>query len=473
MRRSRRRFVGALAVLLTLPGCFQAGPDYQDPKLRVPGSWRSSREGVVQDDYWTAAITADQSAKRTGAELWWEKFDDKTLSLLIRHTRKHHPTAYAAQARIREARAQRNVLAAAWFPWFGTNDEAQFGESSSANYLAAFEAGWEADLAGKTSRGVEAATAEWESAIEWQRDSMVVLTADVAMNYIASRTLEERLSRATEAAAEFREIHRILVEREEAGVAPRSDVIESQAQLQTREARLPKLRQELEVSKIRLANSCGIYPVALGDLMEKNPGIPKPPHKILLSTPANMLRNRPDVRREERKLAAQTARIGLAEAELYPILSVSGALSWESESASDLFSQVNRLFGFGPKLKWRIFEACKIQHRVDEETAQMNLRLAAYQQQVLDAVSEIEIAMTRLETESEYANRQLEAVNAHRESVKMIRESYLAGFVDLRRLLNALIDYHDTRDEEAAAQGRRSAFAAALFKSIGGGQMAD
>lgn len=473
MSRRRSRAPFALVACLFLPSCFKAGPDYKDPNLTVPGDWRSKAEGTVQDDYWATAITTDQSAKRTGAELWWHKFDDKTLNALIGHTRKHHPTAYAAQARIREARAQRNVLAAAWFPWFGTRDEVQLGESFSPNYFAALEAGWEADFAGKTSRGVEAAEAEWASAVEWQRDSMVVLTADVAMNYFAARTLEERLARAEQAAVEFREIQSILVQREELGVAPRSDVLESEAQLQTREARLPKLQQELEVAKIRLANSCGIYPVALGDLMEKNPGIPKPPHKILVSTPANMLRNRPDVRREERKLAAQTARIGLAKADLYPILSVSGALSWEDRSITDLFTQANRLFGFGPKLRWRIFEACRVQHRVEEETAQTDIRLAAYQQQVLDAVSEIEIAMTRLETESEYANRQRQAAIAHRESVKMIRESYLEGIVDLRRLLNALIDLHDTRDEEAAAMGRRSAFAAALFKSIGGGQLED
>lgn len=461
----------AFSMCLLLAGCFQAGPDYKDPNLQVPAGWRSKADGTVQEDYWTAAITADQSAKRSGAELWWHKFDDQTLNLLIAHTRRHHPTAFAAQARIREARAQRNVLAAAWFPWFGTRDEVQLGESFSVNYFAALEAGWELDIAGQTSRGVEAADAEWASAIELQRDSMVVLTADVAMNYVAVRTLEERFARAVQAALEFREIHEILVGREELGIAPQSDVIESQAQLETREARLPRLRQELEVAEIRLATSCGIYPVALGTLLEKNRGIPIPPRKILISTPANMLRNRPDVRREERKLAAQTARIGLAEAELYPILSISGALSWDTRSVSDILTQTNRLFGFGPKLRWRIFEACRVRHRIEEETARTDIRLAAYQQQVLDAVSEIEIAMVRLETESEFVNRQQQAALLHQESVEFIRESYLNGIVDLRRLLDALIDYHDTRDEEAAALGRRAAFAAALFKSIGGGQL--
>lgn len=462
----------ALLTCLLSIGCFRAGPDYQDPGLTVPNGWRTQADGTVQDDYWTAAITADQSAKRSGAELWWRKYNDSTLNLLIAHTRRHHPTAFAAQARIREARAQRNVLAAAWFPFFGTRDEIQLNESFSVNYFAALEAGWELDLAGRTSRGVEAAEAEYASAIEFQRDSMVVLTAEVAMSYVAARTLAERLARAEQAAREFREVYTILVGREELGISPMSDVIEIRAQLETREARLPRLRQEMEVAEIRLATSCGIYPVALGKLMEKNKGIPVPPSKILVSTPANMLRNRPDVRREERKLAAQTARIGVAEADLYPILSISGALSWDTRSVSDIFTQTNRLFGFGPKLRWRIFDACRVRHRIEEETARTDLRLAAYQQQVLDAVSEIEIAMVRLETESEFVNRQRQASLSHEQSVKLIRESYLGGIVDLRRLLNALIDYHDTRDEEAAAMGRRAAFAAALFKSIGGGQLA-
>ncbi|MDP0491333.1 MAG: TolC family protein [Verrucomicrobiota bacterium JB023] len=459
---------------MSTSGCFNAGPDYRDPNLQVPGDWRSEGSSVTQkDDYWSERMTADQLAKRTGAELWWRQFDDSVLNTLISHARKHHPTAYLADARIREARAQRQVLASAWSPWVGTFDEVQLNEKLSSNYFAALEAGWEADLFGSTRRGVEAATAEWQSALEWKRDSMVVLTAEVAAYYMAYRTLQERLERAEEAAAQFRELHEVLKGREEVGVAPQSDVAESLAQTETREARLPKLRQEMNVAAIRLANATGIYPSALGKLLDENTGIPTLPRKILLSTPANMLRNRPDVRREERKLAAQTARIGLAASELYPILSVSGALSWEHGGLGDLFSQANRLFGFGPKLTWRILQGCRIEHRIAEETAQMEMRLAAYQQQLLDAVAEIEIALTRLETESEYAARQAQAVASHQESVRMIRESYLAGLVDIRRVLNSLIDYHDTRDEEAAALGRRAAYAAALFKSIGGGQLAD
>lgn len=469
-----------LTILPLLAGCFTAGPDYQDPELPVASEWASTG-----GDWWTARMAADQAATRSGVEKWWRRFGDSTLDDLVAHARRHHPTALAMDARIREARAQREVLASAWFPWFGTRAEIQHGEnlpdtfggtrgsSFSTNYVAALEAGWEADLFGGVRRGVEAADAEWQAAVEWQRDAMVVLSAEVAMNYFAYRTLEERLALAGQAVADFRELHEVLVEREAEGVAPEVDVAESEAQLLTSEARLPRLRQEMEVARTRLANSTGVYPVALRGKLERRGGIPVPPRRILVSIPADALRNRPDVRREERKLAAQTARIGLAASELYPTLSVSGALSWESSSATDLFSQANRLFGFGPKLKWRIFEACRVQNRIREEEARTDIRLAAYQQQVLDAVAEIETALTRLETEGAYADKQAEASKAHARSVDLVRESYLAGLVDIRRLLNALIDYHGTRDEEAAARGRRAAFAAALFKSVGGGQLPD
>ncbi len=453
-------------------GCFKVGPDYVDPKLTVPGDWRSSGEGVVERDYWTARLDADQQATRTGAELWWRRFNNKTLNKLISHAQEHSPTAYLAEARVREARAQVNVLRSAWYPWVGTRDEVQLNESLSPNFFASLEAGWEIDLFGRTGRAVEAAQAEWEGAAELKRDSMVIITANVATNYIAYCALRERLIRAEEATGEFRELFKVLAGRVDAGVAPSSDAQEIEAQLQTRETRLPQLRQEMEVAAIRLANTTGIYPSALGSILEQEKGIPEFRHKILLSTPANMLRNRPDVRREERKLAAQTARIGLAESDLYPILSISGALSWESRSSSDLFNQVNRLFGFGPKLNWRIFQAGRVRHRIAEEKARTEIRLANYQQQVLDAVAEIEIALTRLETETEYAQKLSDAVAAHKKNTELTRESYLAGLIDIRRALDALIDYHDTRDEEAAAIGRKAAFAAALFKSIGGGQLA-
>ncbi|MBK1828165.1 efflux transporter outer membrane subunit [Haloferula rosea] len=473
------------AVLTLILPCCTVGPDYEDPNLVVEGEWHSSGGDSVVQDYWTERLDADQSAKRTGAELWWRKFNDSSLNKLITHARRNHPTAAAADARIREARAQRNVLASAWSPWIGTRGEIQGGENNpstfggttgssfSTNYIAGLEAGWEVDLFGGIRRGVEAADAEWEAAIEWQRDALVVLSAEVALHYVAARTLEERLARATEAVDDFRELHRVLVDRQAEGLSPEADVAESKAQLLTREARLPKLEQEMKVARIRLANSSGIYPNDLDPIMKRNRGIPVPPSKILVATPIDALRNRPDVRREERKLAAQTARIGLAESELYPILSISGGINWESTSASDLFTQANRAFGFGPKLKWRIFEGCKIKNRIAEEEAQTDIRLAAYRQQVMDAVTEIEIAMTRLDTEGRYASKQAEAANAHLKSTELTRKSYLAGLVDIRRLLNALIDYHDARDEGAAALGRRAGFAAALFKSIGGGQIPD
>jgi len=474
-----------VVIPMLLAGCMTVGPDYEDPKLRVADRWSSDGGKRVERDYWTDRLEADQLARRTGAELWWRQFNDGTLNRLVSGARKTHPTAQAAEARIREARAQRQVLAAAWSPWVGTRAEVQMGESLpdeldgtpdssfSTKYVAGFEAGWDVDLFGGIRRGVEAAEAEWQAAVEWQRDAMVVLTAEVALQYVAVRTLEERLVRARQASKDFRELHETLVQREKQGLTPEVDVVESRAQLLTWEARLPKLEQEMKVARIRLANSSGIDPVDLERMMRQNTGIPVPPQKILIATPADVLRNRPDVRREERKLAAQTARVGLAAADLYPRLSVSGALRWESTSASDLFTQANRLFGFGPKLKWRIFEGCKVQRRIDEEEARTDIRLAAYRQQVLDAVAEIEIALTRLDTESRYASKLWTAAKTHRQSVELIREAYLDGLVDIRRVLNSLRDYHDARDEEAAALGRRAGFATALFKSIGGGQLSE
>lgn len=485
MLRARCAATCGFVATLFLHSCITVGPDYKDPNLPVADEWNSNGGSTAVPDYWTERLSADQSARRTGAELWWRQFNDSSLNKLITHARTSHPTAGAADARIREARAQRNVLASAWAPWFGTRGEVQMGENNpstfggttgssfSTNFISALEAGWEIDLFGGTRRGVEAAEAEWQSAVEWQRDALVVLSADVALNYIAARTLEERLDRATNAVADFQKLHDVLVQREVEGLTPMADVAESNAQLLSRQARLPKIEQEMKVARIRLANSSGIYPNALEPVLKKNRGIPVPPKKILVAMPADALRNRPDVRREERKLAAQTARIGLAESELYPKLSISGALSWESTSATDLFTQANRAFGFGPKLKWRIFEGCKIQNRIAEEEARTDIRLAAYQQQVLDAVAEIEIALTRLDTEQRYAAAQSKTAEAHLASTKLTRESYLAGLVDIRRLLNSLMDYHDARDEEAAALGRRAGFAAALFKSIGGGQIPD
>ncbi len=469
---------------LAMTGCITVGPDYKKPEIASPADWENGQEIRDKPDYWAHRFSRDQWAIETASEKWWQRFGDPTLTELIESVRKNHPDMTTAEARVREAWAQRGVLAAAWLPHSDGRAESNFSENFADSFgkpaggftnrqLASIDAGWETDLFGGIRRQVEATTAEWQSAIEWRRDALVTLSAEVALQYIAVRTLERRLFFAKQGTAAFHDMHATLAQREKEGITPKTDVTDSLAQYAKRASQVPRIEQDLEVAKIRLATTSGVYPSALRDLIAEARAIPVPPDKVTVGVPADVLRLRPDVRRAERKLAAHTALIGVAVADLYPNLSVSGALSFESRSVSSLFDQVNRAYGFGPKLKWKIFHGCAPHYRIKEQQAQTEQRLAEYEKTVLNAVAEVEIALTRISTEKHYEELQTKAANAQARNFVLMKDAYMNGIVDLRRLLTTMIDYYDALDEASAAQGRRAIFAVQLFKAIGGGQLPD
>ncbi|NNC90263.1 MAG: TolC family protein, partial [Akkermansiaceae bacterium] len=231
-----------LSTALLVAGCAAVGPDYEPPAISTP-------------DEWTYAISADLVSSRTGAQRWWRQFDDATLNRLIARSRSDNPNVKRARARIAEGWYQRGVLAAAFYPhtdFYGRDeygmgtfdsDGVKFDAGSSHDQLAQIDAGWEIDLFGRIRRQVEAADAEWEARTEGWRDALVFITAEVALHYIALRTLEDRIEVAEEAVTTFRDIHELTVGREEEGLAAKVDVSESKARLRTSEADVPQLRK--------------------------------------------------------------------------------------------------------------------------------------------------------------------------------------------------------------------------------------
>lgn len=457
-----------MSLLALLPSC-TVGPDFERPEISVP-------------DGWTASIQHDLSSSISGSQNWWRKFGDDDLNQLIARAREASPNIRIAQTRIDQAWYQRGVLSAAFYPnvEFSSRDDYGLGSFSTSGVrldpfeshgnLTRLEYGWELDVFGRIKRQTQAAEAEWQARYEGFRDTQVFITAEVALDYIAMRALEGRLQVAKDSTAAFEQIYRLIEIRYQEGISAKVEVKEAEARYRTTEAEIPRLQNELVVVRNKLAGLLAIHPNQL-DLFVKKGGIPAPPSSVAVGFPLELLRSRPDVRRAERRIANQTALVGVATANLYPELSISGAIRYEILERGSVIELLERVIGIGGNFRQRIYNACADQYRIAEQNELLNEAIIFYEKTIIDAVTDVEDAMSSLNYEGKRLEVLNKAADSHRETAELLLESYKSGLVDVRRLLNGYRDFAITDDERLATEGRRAAHAVRLFRALGGGEL--
>ena len=304
-----------LISFLILQGCTVVGVDYQSPNVPAP-------------DAWTVALSGDAGEGRSDLQNWWKGFNDPVLNELIDRTRKSNLTLKIASQRIAEARSVRGIAKSLLFPSAGATGAATRNwaseslfvpppENPSNLYVAGFDAGWEIDVFGGIRRNIESADANVEASAEAYRDLLITLFAETAVNYVEFRTVEERIRFAENNIDSQGETVKLAQARLDAGLAPKIDVSQATTILRVSSSLIPLLRAQLALAGNRLATLSGGYPASLDSLLEKRGTIPVPKKEFSTGMPADLIRSRPDIREVERLLAAQTARIGVAEADLY------------------------------------------------------------------------------------------------------------------------------------------------------------
>ncbi|MEJ2520256.1 MAG: efflux transporter outer membrane subunit, partial [Desulfuromonadales bacterium] len=349
------RVLGAACTILSLCGCSAVGPDYVKPEPGVPSAWY----GELQDGLTDTAIDP-----RTLAQ-WWSTLDDPTLSGLMVRAVRGNLDLKNARARVREARALRGINRAKLFPIIdATGSATKSRNTTSSNdgtvselYSVGFDAGWELDVFGGVRRSVEAAEADLEASWENLHDVLVSLLAEVALNYMEVRTFQARFAVAEANIAAQEATYEYTRSRFEAGLSNELPVQQALTNLETTRSQIPSLRTGLAAANNRLSVLLGEQPGAVNrELAEPRP-IPVPPLTVAVGVPADTLLHRPDVRRFERLLAGQTARIGVATADLYPKFFLTGTIGLESLSAGDLFNSASRASLFGLGVLWNVFNA--------------------------------------------------------------------------------------------------------------------
>jgi NodT family efflux transporter outer membrane factor (OMF) lipoprotein len=336
-------------------------------------------------------------------------------------------------------------------------------------YSPGLSASWEIDLFGRIRRSVEAAGANFQATQEDRTNVMISLYSNVALTYLDIRTYQARLAAASANINSQKQVQELTQSKFKYGLATSLDVAQAERILASSEAAVPPLRMALAKAINTMAVLLGRQPGALYTELSKPEAIPLPPGNVTLGMPADLLRQRPDIRKAERQLAAQTARIGVAKADLYPSLSLTGSFGYESINTNDLFEPTSNVFAFGPSLRWNIFSANTIRNRVKAQDAVARQYMLRYESTVLNALNEVENALRSYIEDRVRLGALKRAVDASRRSVELSTQLYQQGLVNFQDVLDAQRDQFSFENDLASAQGASAANFVRLYTALGGG----
>ena len=459
-----------IPVVLIMTGCVTVGPDYVRPDTSLATTWHSELKGGL--------IAGEMDPKTLAA--WWFALNDPALSSLIDRAVSGNLDLKKARARVRESRARRGIATAGLFPsidvagaatrsYSSTDSGADKTSETSDLYTASFDAGWEIDIFGGVRRSVEAAEADVGASQEDLRDVIVSLLAEVAVNYIDLRTFQSRLAIAEGNLETQNETYQLTLWRCEAGLSDELSVQQARYNRENTRASLPTLRTGKEEALNRIAVLLGEQPGKIHSLLEQQVSMPVIPLKLAIGVPADVLRNRPDVRRAERELAAQSARIGVATADLYPKLTLSGSIGIETLKVSTSPASQTWSSSFGPGITWAIFKGGSIRQNIEVQSALQEQALNKYEAAILSALENVENALAAYAEEQNRMDNLQEAAQAAQKAVELAKYKYQSGLTDFNNVLEAQRSLLTFQDQLAQSNGTATSNLVRLYKALGGG----
>lgn len=449
-----------LALAAALSGCAAVGPDYRPPEPAAPAQWKNSAQ-------------LPDAGRKADPARWWQSFDDPQLELLIDLALAQNHDLKSAQAQLREARARANLADAALYPQLTLNAGANRSESGGKgkpnySHSAGFDASWEIDLFGGNRRASEAAVASAQASEASLRDVEVSLVAEVANAYISLRTLEARRAVAAGNLASQQETRNLTRWRWQAGLASELDFVQSESTLAQTRAKLPAFDSQIEETRNQLAILLGVQPAQLPDLSASTGRIPAYSSLAGLRIPLDTLRQRPDLRAAERKLAAQTAQVGVATAARYPSLNLSGSIGFQADDAGQLLRADSLLNSLAANLAAPIFDAGRIRANIAIQNALLDQALATYEKTVLQALADVENALMAL-AKTAAREADLKEANASAQSAdQLARQRYASGLADHLAVLEAERTLLSVQDSLKSVEGERASALVQLYKAMGG-----
>jgi multidrug efflux system outer membrane protein len=456
---------------LTALGC-AVGPNYEPPEIQTP-------------DVWHQELTAGLGEGDASLETWWQNLNDPVLDGLIERATAGNLDLAEAVSRINEGLARRGIAVGEWFP--GVNAGFDYArqqlseeipgpsfDSKPFNSLSTgLDASWEIDLFGRIRRSVDAADGELAADNEDYRDVLVIHYPSVAQLYVEARALQTRIEYAGSNVQSQLGTLELTIDRNKAGLVGDLDVRQAELNVARTESVIPALRIRLAETTHRLAVLVGGYPDAVDAELAKPAPIPSVPDEVAVGLPVNLLRQRPDLRSAERALAAQTARIGVATADLYPRLTLLGTFAFQATDAAKWITGDALAYSFGPAITWNIFDGGRIRANIRAQDALADQALRRYEQTVLGAYEEAENAIAGYVQERQRRDALERSVDAARDSVMLVTELYRAGLVDFQNVLDMERSLFDQQDQYAQSQGEVTGNLIRLYRALGGGWAPD
>lgn len=458
------RLIG-IALLATLTACSAVGPDYQPPRSDLPAQWQETTGKVA-------------AAPASEVHSWWTLFKDPVLDSLIERALAANQDLRIAETRIREARAARRLAGSAMLPALNSSASATRSRSFENTALGAtdldlfqvgFDAGWEIDIFGSVRRSVEAAEATVAGTLENKRDVLVALAAEVARNYLELRGGQQRLAIARQNITNQEETVQLVRHRYDLGLSSELALEQAKNQLYMTQSLVPGLETTTIQAMHQLALLIDQQPQGLRQELSPEAIIPVLPPAIPLALPSELLRRRPDIRRAERQLAAATAEIGVATAELFPRFSLSALAGLESTSLSDLVTSGSRFWSVGPSVKWSLFDGGRARAGIDISEAQRDRAQITYEKTVLTALIEVETALAAFSREQETNRTLRSAAAAGQRAATIARSQYQLGLTDFLAVLLSEQALYQSQDQLVQSEQRLTTGLVALFKALGGG----
>lgn len=460
-----KRLFSALVIAVALGGCATVGPDYRarsNEELGVPQSW--SAPTAVQSP------TGDISA-------WWRQLNDAALTSLVTQALANNRDLAATTARLREARARRDLAIANEFPTLGASGSASRSHSAggvggggtSSLFNVGFDASWEPDLWGGQRRAVEAAQADLSAAQSDLDAARVALAAEVARNYVDVRSLQARLAIARSNLDTQQQILQITEWRAQAGLTTSLDVEQARAGVEQTRAAIPALETSLADARNRVAVLAGVAPGAFDAQLASAQPLPTIPSSVAIGIPSDTLRQRPDVRASERRFAAETARIGQQQAAAYPNLTLTGSLGLQSLTLAGLTGGGAAVSQLAAQLVGTIFDAGRVRQQVNIQTAVQERALATYQSTLLTALEDVENALVAFDNAERRRASLANAATAARNAALLAEQRYEAGITDFQTVLDTQRTVLTVEDSLASTQADRVQALVQLYKALGGG----
>jgi multidrug efflux system outer membrane protein len=473
-----------VAVLpLVFDGGCMVGPNYKAPATTMPATYKE--------------LSVGQTGEAASEVEWWQQFNDPQLTSLVDRAVRANNNVAVAEARLREARAQRQIVQSLLYPQVGIGASAlQFRASQAALgvpggmldtqgnlYQFGFDASWEVDVFGGLRRRVESAQASEQAVAALRRGVVLLVASETARAYLELRGIQRELQVATTTLEQQRQTLAITEDKQRNGLASNLEVLRARTEVESTAAEIPPLEQAIRQTIHVLSTLLGLEPTALSSELENPLPLPNVPSQLAVGIPSDLLRRRPDIQAAEQQLAAATAQVGVATAQLFPQVVLGGTAGWASRNSNDLFngkSTHNPINGksthnpsdyyvAGPSINWSIFDGGRRKAGIKLSEAQVEAAKASYQDTVLCAFREVESSLVAVDrTRARLEDLQRMSASA-RASAEIARSDYERGILDQLTVLDAQRQANRADMLLTQTQMSLAVNIVTLYKALGGG----